>query len=187
LTKISNPDKFTVLHVVDLIYSWGGRSGRMFYSKTKEKISPREELEKNEAVYNIYVRGLKLAQEGKTESLEIFKTIRGIGSSYASKHSYFWSLNSNSPLIIVDSKIAGALGFTTIDKLENMSPYNETIKSFIDKSIEVFNSKNPSKVEKALFSFHNFYFLNDNSGWKNQEESEDFEVAKELSKILFDN
>ena len=30
LTNQSNPNKKTILRVIDLIYSWGGRSGRMF-------------------------------------------------------------------------------------------------------------------------------------------------------------
>lgn len=185
LTKIKEPDKSIVLRVVDLIYSWGGPSGRMFYVKSNGKISPREELETNESVYELYMEGARLAQQGNAKSIDTFKSIKGIGPSYASKHSYFWSLNSNSPLIIVDSKIAGALGYRTIEQLEKVSTYAETVESFIAKSKEVFNLNNPSQIERALFAFHNNYFLNDNKGWKRDESSEDYEIAKELSKKLF--
>ena len=89
LTNRDDNDKKKIRRVIDLIYSWGGRSGRMFYSKTKEKISPREELENNDITFKTYLEGIELAKQGKTESIEKFNSIRGIGSSYASKHSYF--------------------------------------------------------------------------------------------------
>ncbi|MFD0798472.1 hypothetical protein ACFQZJ_13450 [Maribacter chungangensis] len=186
LTKYEEITKKNVFRVIDLIYSWGGRSGRMFYSKTKNRISPREELEKDSNVYETYFEGIILAKKGNTESISKFNSIRGIGASYASKHSYFWSINSDNPLIIVDSKIAGALGHISIDSLEKKSKYRETVQLFIDKAEIEFNDKNPSKVERALFAFHNFYFLNDNSGWKNRIEFEDFNQAKSLAELLFD-
>jgi len=187
LTRRDNISKEEVLRVIDLIYSWSGPSGRMFYSKTKNNVSPREEIETEINTYSTYLDGVDLAKQGKTKSIEIFNSIRGIGSSYASKHSYFWSINSDNPLIIVDSKIAGALGYKTIPLLEKKSPYNQTVKSFIKKAKSEFNDKTPSKVEKSLFAFHNFYFLNDNSDWKNKIEFHDFKEAKKLAKLLFEN
>jgi len=56
-----------------------------------------------------------------------------------------------------------------------------------DLKLEEFNKDNPSKVERALFAFHNHYFLNDNNGWKNKEESKDFTEASTLANKLFDN
>jgi hypothetical protein len=187
LTKNDEIISKNVFRVIDLIYSWGGRSGRMFYSKTKDKISPREEIGTNKDTYQTYLEGIELAKRGKTESIEKFNSIRGIGSSYASKHSYFWSINSENPLIIVDSKIAGALGYKTIELLEKKSKYNETVKYFVDKAEMEFKDRNPSKIERALFAFHNFYFLNDNSNWKNKTESRDFTEANRIAKLLFEN
>lgn len=187
LTKLQKITKNNVLRVIDLIYSWGGRSGRMFYSQTKGSSSPREELEGNSETYENYLKGVALAKEGKTESIDKFISIKGIGSSYASKHSYFWSLNSDNPLIIVDSKIAGALGFSTISLLEKQSKYNQTVKSFIEKAQIEFKENDPSKVERALFAFHNFYFLNDNSGWKNEINFQDYNEAKKIADSLFEN
>ena len=186
LTSKDDINKKNILRVVDLIYSWGGPSGRMFYSKTKGKISPREELETNEITYKTNLEGIEFAKQGKSVSIEIFNRIRGIGSSYASKHSYFWSLNSCNPLIIVDSKISGALGYRTIDDLEKDFKYNEIVKSFLKKSQIEFNEKDPSKVERSLFAFHNFYFLNDNSNWKNKDQFKDCKEAENIAKKLFE-
>ena len=158
----------------------------MFYSKTKGKISPREELETNEVTYNTYLEGIELAKQGDSVCIEIFNGVRGIGSSYASKHAYFWSLNSPNPLIIVDSKIAGALGYRTINNLEREFSYNEIVKSFLKKSQIEFNENDPSKVERSLFAFHNFYFLNDNSNWKNKDQFKDCKAAENIAKMLFE-
>ena len=133
-----------------------------------------------------YLEGIEFAKQGKSVSIEIFNRIRGIGSSYASKHYYFWSINSCNPLIIVDSKIAGALSYRTIDDLEKEFKYNEIVKSFLKKSQIEFNEKDPSKVERSLFAFHNFYFLNDNSNWKNKDQFKDCKEAENIAKMLFE-
>lgn len=185
LIRKKDIDKKNILRVVDLIYCWGGPSGRMFYSKTKGRISPREELETYETTYKTYLKGIEYAKKGDPECIKIFNKIRGVGSSYASKHSYFWSLNSSNPLIIVDSKIAGSLGYKTIDDLERHYNYNDIVKSFLIKSQIEFNEKNPSKVERSLFAFHNFYFLNDNSNWKNKDQFKDYTVAEKIANIIF--
>ena len=180
-------DKENILRVVDLIYSWGGKSGRMFYVSSEKKQSPREELSNKGDVFNIYLEGIKLAQHGDTKSIGIFKSIRGIGSSYASKHAYFWSINSDNPLIIVDSKIAGTLGFSTISRLEKKHSYGEIVSFFKQMALQEFKESNPSRVERALFAFHNNYFLNDNSGWKKERVlSHDSILATELAQILFE-
>lgn len=186
LTNSNDLSQQTIFKVIDLIYSWGGRSGRMFYSRSKGKLSPREELEANDNNFKVYLDGIKLAKGGKTESIEKFSSIRGIGSSYASKHAYFWSIHSDNPLIIVDSKIAGTLGYKTIDSLFRDYTYKDIVNLFVAKAQLYFNEKNPSKVERALFAFHNLYFLNDNSGWKNKSESQDFDEALRIANILFE-
>ena len=185
LTQEPCPNKEIILRALDLIYSWGGRSGRMFYFKSKNGLSPREEIQNNNEVFGIYKKGIELAKEGLPESIEIFNRINGIGSSYASKHSYFWSLHSKSPLIIVDSKIAGALGYNSIKALEKHSTYSNTVKEFIKKAEIEFDCPNPNTIERALFAFHNHYFLNNNSNWKNNSQFNDYDEAKRLSKVLF--
>jgi hypothetical protein len=43
-----------------------------------------------------------------------------------------------------------------------------------------------SKVERSLFAFHNFYFLNDNSNWKNKDQFKDCKEAENIAKKLFE-
>jgi hypothetical protein len=177
-------EKAEVLRVVDLIYSWGGKSGRMFYAETKGKKSPRKKLEEDD-VFSDYMHGVGLAKEGNTDSIEVFKCIDGIGSSYASKHAHFWSLTNKKNLLIIDSKIAGSLGYKTISDLESAIKYDQVIELFNTKAEQEFDDGDPIKIERALFSFHNHYFKNDNSGWKNRSENKNFDEAQKLSKILF--
>jgi muramoyltetrapeptide carboxypeptidase LdcA involved in peptidoglycan recycling len=186
LTKEQNLNKEIMLRVVDLIYSWGGPSGRMFYSSVGNNLSPRKELEINGACFATYEKGVKLARAGDAKCKEIFKTIKGIGSSFASKHAYFWSLSSQYPLIIVDSKIAGVLGYQTVEELERKVNYLEIVVKFKEKASVEFGDNDSSKVERALFAFHNYYFLNDNSKWKNKIEFYDYPEAERLAKVLFD-
>ena len=185
IVKAGEIDKKSVLRVVDLIYSWGGRSGRQFYAAYNGRNSPRLDLQNDESVYETYLDGVKSANLGKPESIDIFCKIRGIGSSYASKHSYFWSANSDNPLIIVDSKIAGCLGYPTVARLEAVSSYAKTVEAFKNKAIAEFGECDPFKIERALFAFHDNYFLNNNSGWKSNDEGRDYEEAIRLSKLLF--
>lgn len=185
IVKSERADKASILRVVDLIYSWGGRSGRLFYASSKGRTSPREELEVNESVFLKYMKGIELAKRGDPDSILKFCEINGIGPSYASKHAYFWSLNSNNPLIIVDSKIAGSLGYKTINSLQNDFSYEKIVAAFKVKAFEEFGEYNPSSVERALFAFHNNYFLNNNSGWRNKIENTDQSEALRLAKILF--
>lgn len=187
LVKSQDISKPTVLRIIDLIYSWGGKSGRMFYASVNGKVSPRQSLDQRDSIFNKYLQGVMLAKQGDSRSIKKFCEVDGIGLSYASKHAYFWSLDSKKPLIIVDSKIAGSLGYSTIQSLEKVHKYRDIVFAFRNKSLEEFNEDNPSKVERALFAFHNHYFLNDNNGWKNKGESKDFTEASTLANKLFDN
>lgn len=187
LVKSEPLEDKTIFRVIDLIYSWGGKSGRMFYADTKNSNSPREILANDKTALDNYKRGIELAKKGDTQSIKTFNNIIGIGPSYASKHSYFWSINSSHPLIIVDSKIAGALGYKTIEKLNKDFNYSKVVELFIEKAKNEFNKKVPSLIEQALFSFHDFYFLNNNEGWKNKIQFKDYDEAKRIANKLFEN
>ena len=178
-------NKKIILRVVDLIYSWGGKSGRFYYDTSKNKPCYRKELELNTDLFLKYSKGIEYAKKGQSESKNIFEQISGIGASYASKHAYFWSLHSDNPLIIVDSKIAGSLGYETINQLNSNINYRNLVTEFKNKSIEEFGEKNPMLIERALFAFHNHYFKNDNSGWRRYKIEKDLVEAKLLAKELF--
>ena len=180
--------KQLVLTTVDLIYRWGGPSGRMFYAYAIDKKSSRDNLEKNEMLYEIYCDAIELAKKGKISSKFLFQSIPGIGSSFATKHASFWSSNSMKPLIVLDSKIAGTLGFKTLNDLEKEIDYYSVLNEFSSLAKSKINSekKTAQNLEKALFTFHNHYFLNDNKGWLNNVNSKDkdYSVAKDLAKTL---
>ncbi|MDE0472518.1 MAG: hypothetical protein OXH57_11315 [Ekhidna sp.] len=70
----------------------------MFYAIDKNREVPREKLEDDCRILHQYLEGVQLARKGEPKSIESFKSVPGIGPSYASKHSYFWSLHSETPL-----------------------------------------------------------------------------------------
>lgn len=176
-------EKFQVLKVIDLIYRWGGPSGRMFYiGKEKARLM----LESKSDLFNRYCGAIELAQKGKASSKFLFQSLPGIGPSFASKHSAFWSANSKTPLIVVDSKIAGCLGYKTLDSLEKDFSYEQILIFFRDTVKTIDTLKNSQDLEKALFTFHRVYFKNDNNGWdeKAPKEGVDYNTAIDLSTRL---
>lgn len=174
-----------ILHVVDLIYRWGGKQSRLFYSR-KDKITQlsfRDLLVNNLGTYKEAVENAKI---GNPDSERMFRNVKGIGVSYSGKHAHFWSRGKpQNTLIIIDQKIAGMLGFKTVQALYHNFTYKKLVQDFATKSFVEFREYIPHKVEKALFAFHNHYFLNNNSGWKNKKEFIDYKEAKKLSEILF--
>lgn len=179
-------DKSTILRIVDLIYCWGGPSGRLFYVPMKGKDAPRQVLEDDVRAFEQYMLGVQLAVDGNIKCIDEFCKLDGIGKSFATKHAYFWSHDSAFPLMIVDSKISGALGFTTTQQLEKAYSNEQLVTAFRKKAMKEFGESTPSMVERALFAFHNNYFLNDNSNWKNKTSHYDSHVATGLAKTLFD-
>jgi hypothetical protein len=190
INKIDNfrEQKQQVLIVVDLIYRWGGPSGRMFYAKMKDKKSHRENLENKVMIYDLYCDAIELAKNGKISSKFLFQSIPGIGSSFATKHAAFWSQNSKKPLIVLDSKIAGTLGYKTLIDLEKEIDYYSVLDQFSKEAKKKINSneKTAQNLEKALFSFHSHYFLNENNGWhkKDFKNDKDFKVAIKIAENL---
>jgi hypothetical protein len=157
-----NNSKASILEVLDLVYAWGGRSGRMFYFNRNRSV-PRQEIESPDK-FSYYLNGIELSRASNPEAIGSFKKVYGIGNSFASKNAYFWSVGAENRMVIVDSKISGALGFRTTEALLRYCPYGQIINEFTRKSLSEFNLADGSLVEKALFAFHNNYFLNDNSG-----------------------
>ena len=57
IIKSDQIDNSSALRVIDLIYSWGGRSGRLFYASSRGQLSPREDLEVNKYALIKYMEG----------------------------------------------------------------------------------------------------------------------------------
>jgi hypothetical protein len=173
-------------NVVDLIYAWGGRSGRMFYFNKSGLGLPRLLILEEEHL-KFYNMGISLAVKADPSALDAFKKVPGIGPSFGSKHAFFWSLQAPNRLIIIDSKICGALGYSNIAELLLQFSYSRIIDDFTNKSKEVFGVNDGSKVERALFAFHNNYFLNSNNGFRRDPlfrvDENEFERLKVILKI----
>ena len=168
--------------IVDLIYAWGGPSGRMFYVGRNSNRSPRESLKQS---IDSYKRGINLALQSDPSAVDAFKCLRGIGDSYASKHAFFWSSQGPNRLIIIDSKISGAFGCVTVNELFRQTTFIKLLSIFTLKSAEVFGMQDGSKIERALFAFHNNYFLNSNKGIRsNPKHQEDLMEANLLVEKL---
>jgi hypothetical protein len=190
--KIQDPiqEKEAVLRVIDLIYRWGGRSGRMFYLQNQDKNKmPRKELAENQDLFHRYCDAIDLAKNGKASSKFLFQTIPGIGSSFASKHATFWSAYSRSPLIVIDSKIVGCFGIEKLEKFDLNYSYESVINEFNEFGKSLTPSLTSQQVERALFTFHLHFFNNENSGWTNKDvielkNSEDFDIAAQIAEKL---
>jgi hypothetical protein len=171
-----------ILTVIDLINQWGGQTSRMFYSRHARNNfqSPRDRIS-SEISLNIYKRGIIEAMQINENAFTTFREIYGISDSFSGKHAMFWS---NFNLIIIDNKIAGALGFKKPNSLLNSRSYQDILNDF--RIIQNENQfSNPTMVERALFAFHSNYFKNDNSGFKNNiTDFNDREYAVQLGEIL---
>jgi hypothetical protein len=189
--KVKNPfnEKNEVFKVIDLIYRWGGPSGRMFYNGLNSNgNSPRRELEIQNDLFTRYCDAIDLARAGKVSSKFLFETIPGIGSSFASKHAAFWSSESKRPLIVIDSKIAGCFGKQNLKLFEKENHYESTLNQFVEYGKSLTFSKKSQEIERALFTFHLHFFNNENTDWQTNKkeayEDKDYQIAESLAKQL---
>ena len=164
LVRTEDLSKANILYLVDLIYQWGGKQSRLFYARKKNDLTPRQWLERDE-VFTVYDQARIEAMQGKPQSESLFKSIYGIGHAYAGKHAFFWSLKyPGKTLIIVDNKIAGMFGYRTPADLYQTTglQYPDLQRLFVDKSQEVFGDTVPHWIERALFAYHEYKYLNKN-------------------------
>ena len=182
-----NPDNINlknneILKVIDLINQWGGQTSRQFYSRHAKNNfqSPRDRIIASPNL-NIYKQGIMESMDINETAFLTFKKIYGIKDSFSGKHAMFWS---DFNLIIIDNKIAGALGYKTPTWLLNNRPYQDILNDF-RKIQNENNFLKPTMVERSLFAFHSNYFKNDNSGFKsNITDFTDRQYALEIGRIL---
>ena len=171
-----------ILYIIDLINQWGGQTSRMFYSRHRRNNnqSPRDRI-MMPGNLNEYKRGIIESMEINEAAFQIFRNIYGISDSFSGKHARFWS---NFNLIIIDNKIAGTMGFRNPTLLLNNRTYQEILNDF--REIQIENGfLTPTMVERSLFAFHNNYFKNDNTGFKNNITNfTDCEEAVNIGRIL---
>lgn len=177
-----NSKETEILRAIDLINQWGGQTSRMFYSRHKKNnySSPRDRITNNPNL-ELYKKGIIQSKEINEIAFSTFKNIYGINESFSGKHAMFWS---NFNLIVLDNKIAGALGYKTPNKLLNKLTYKEILNKF-RKIQNENNFLNPTIVERAYFAFHNNYFKNNNCEFKsNISDFTDLEEAVNIGNIL---
>lgn len=158
-----------ILQIFDLINVWGGIQGGSNFYNIKKNTSTRIK-------YNIwlpkYIKIIKKAILKDASSYDdvLNGDIPNLKMSFGSKHISFWSRkNGNAKcLIIIDNKIAGATGV----KIAKEAEFKNIIKEIHELEDEL--KIEPQKVEKAVFTFHEYYFDNANSKFNNNQEGLDY-------------
>lgn len=169
-----------ILKIYDLIQIWGGLTGGSNPYNIKNNNTTR--LNYQSWIKN-YRELIIKSIERKVESYEyvLEGKIPYLKMSFGSKHISFWSrkVEDDNCLVVIDNKISGVSGFKTA----SVADYKLIIENIYKISNEL-NFK-PYQIEKALFSFHKFYFDNNNSNFKNVDtDSVDYSVALSLKEIL---
>jgi len=151
---IESCKKEDLLLVFDLIQAWGGQTGRGPYVQPvknpvrADPTNPLPHIYKN-AVNAIYKKEFE-------ESLRLLTSIDRVNESFATKHIFFWSKfgPNKEALPIYDTRLKLLLFQTTRDA----PPYEQYVNSLKEKAEEL--KIQPEDVERALFSFSQFYFFN---------------------------
>jgi hypothetical protein len=149
----------------------------MFYVPNKKTgLIPRENIDLIQ-----YKKAINLATQKDFRAFFEFQKIDGIGPSFAGKHAMFWS---KSDLIVLDNKIAGALGYKTPNEILAKFSYSEILIEF-EKTKELVGFLSNTEIERALFAFHSNYFDNANTKFKiNPKINIDIEIARGIAQLL---
>jgi len=156
-----------ILRVFDLIQIWGGlQGGSNFYRNIRGNNCLRLDYQNWIDAYRELII-LSINNDRNAYQLIINRVIPYLGLSFGSKHISFWSRRDSSinPLVIIDNKIAGLWGF---HKSSNLSYQN--VNGILNDISETSTQTGLAMhhIEKSLFSFHKFYFNNENSSWSNR-------------------
>lgn len=170
-----------ILQIFDLIQIWGGLTGGSNPYQIKNNKSVRLNYEKWIKDYRNLIN-LSIEKNIKAYEFVLKKNIPCLNMSFGSKHISFWSrkkVDDNKCLIVIDNKISGVSGV----KIASKADYNLIIKN-VHKIASEINMK-PYQIEKALFTFHKFYFDNNNSKFKDvNNNSRDYHLAINLKECL---
>jgi hypothetical protein len=171
------PDYELLEYIFDLIQAWGGRMGRNPYDIQKSRIQFDEWREN-------YLDGAKSALANKpTHALESWFKIKGIATSFGTKHLKFWSSNK---FPVIDARISLLLcGSEELNKKKDPQVYS-TFLNILETLAKQFNTTNINDVEKALFAFSSHYFFNNKLIMKKNisQISEDRLLAEDLEKCF---
>ena len=179
ISNIDSANENEILDIFDLINIWGGlQGGSNFYNikdETSMRIDYKDWLPK-------YIKLIKKAI--LKNSSTYFDVLNGdipyLNMSFGSKHISFWSRKNgnNNCLIVIDNKIAGITG---VKKAKN-ADYNIIIQEVHD--LEVTLQLEPQQIEKGLFSFHSYYFDNENTKFNGDNKNIDYSIAYNIKERL---
>jgi hypothetical protein len=169
-----------ILRIFDLIQIWGGLTGGSNPYHIRNNNSTR--LGYQSWIKNYRELVIK-SIEREVESYEyVLKgNIPYLKMSFGSKHISFWSRRNGDDncLVIIDNKISGVSGIKIASKA-NFKLIVENVKKIADEL-----NLMPYQIEKALFTFHKFYFDNSNSKFNNVDiNSVDYDKACDLKIVL---
>lgn len=169
-----------ILKIFDLIQIWGGLTGGSNPYQIKNNNTTR--LDYQSWIKN-YRELIIKSIERKVESYEyvLGGNIPYLKMSFGSKHISFWSRKEEdyNCLVVIDNKISGVSGVKIASEAN--------FKLIIENIYKIANELNlmPYQIEKALFTFHKFYFDNSNSKFNNVDiNSVDYNIALNLKEIL---
>ena len=140
---IDNHDFEKLGDIFDLIHVWGGWSGRSPYVNSESRLHPNK-------WQGFYLEGARLAKIQKyEEALKEFEKIKGIGTSFASKHLRFWS----DKFPILDVRISLILRGV---KTPTCGNYKENLR--ILKDLGNCWGCSPIRAEEIIYTFSTYYF-----------------------------
>ena len=184
-----NPDYEKLATIFDLIQAWGGRQARWFYAEQRKKgqssdvkTSYRNSFPKWQ---DVYLAGAKLAKSQKPEEalkasealevLEEFEKIKGLGTSFASKHLKFWG----NKYPVVDARINLIFGGRNNP---NRKSY-EKVLPLLENLRKLWGCR-PIKAENIVYTFSANYFFNNKLEFDGEPESKnDYEIAEKIAKL----
>jgi len=169
-----------VLKIFDLIQIWGGLTGGSNPYKIKDNSSVRLNYKNWIKEYKRLIN-LSINQNIESYKFVIEKNIPCLNMSFGSKHISFWSRKEEDDncLVVIDNKISGVSGVKTASEAD--------FKLIIENVFKISNEFNlkPYQIEKALFTFHKYYFDNNNSKFNEVDvNSIDYDVANNLKEFL---
>ena len=169
-----------ILKIFDLIQIWGGLTGGSNPYKIKDNNTVRLNYKNWIEQYRKLIN-LSINQNIEGYKFVIEKNIPCLNMSFGSKHISFWSRKDvdDNCLIVIDNKISGVSGVKKASEAD--------YKVIIENVFKIANELNlkPYQIEKALFTFHKFYFDNNNSKFYDVDvNSIDYNVANNLKEFL---
>jgi hypothetical protein len=169
------------LDIFDAINNWGGKAIQR--GKIYSGLTLRNRLDYEDWFANYIKAANLLRQEDRVlEGIELMFSTPGLGVSFGSKHIAFWTYD-NPITAVYDSKISQILLRSANPKIKDMIPFISAINKLANDQSDYCDCLTPKEIEKALFAFHKYYWLN-NGKWLGKTSGNDLDCAIEWNKKM---